>query len=221
MKISKYLVSTVIRLVKEELSGDQKKFYIGDLASALRDRYKFLQSPTKIEEFNLQQGMEFIHGIFNENHVIGKFQVYNNGVYCEAELPTEVISEFVEDVFSWVRQEIKMTVEDADLPNIFFMSNLEVETDASLAPALSKFSAIGDKLTALLASYGQQVPSFQASHLGFHCDVSEVQSVRPETFTFERRAQKPFDSGLFFSAAPLKTADHLALLDELESILAS
>ena len=72
----------------------------------------------------------------------------------------------------------------------------------------------------LVASYGQQVPSFEATTLAFQCDLSKVENINPEMFTFERRAEKPFDSGLFYSAAPLKTADHLELLNELEGILA-
>lgn len=214
-------MSYVVRFFTEETSGNQKNIYIGDVASALRDRYKFLQAPTKIEDFDLQKGMEFIHGIFNNDHVIGKLRIHNNGVFCEAELPTEAISEFLEDVFEWARQDMGMTLEDAVEPNQYFSSHLEVETDISLAPALGKFSSIGDKLTALMTSYGQQVPSFEATHLAFQCDVSIVQGVRPEIFSLERREGKPFDSGLFYTASPLKTADHLALLNDLESILAS
>lgn len=221
MKVSKYLMSNVVRLVKDEYPDSQRKFYIGDIANALRDRYRFLQVPTKIEEFNLQQGVEFIHGVFKEDQIIGKFKVYNNGVYCEAELPTEVISEFIEDVFDWARQEIGMTIEDTDAPNQFFISNLEVESKASLAPAFSKLSTICERLTSLLVSYGQEVPPFETTHLAFHCDISKVESVKPTMFSFEHRVETPFDSGLFFAAAPLKTADHLILLDELESILAS
>lgn len=221
MKISKYLVSYVVRFVMEETPGSPPTMYIGDLVNALKDRYRFLQVPTKIEEFDLQKGIEFIHGIFEKDQVIRKLRIHNNGIFCEAVLSTEVISDFIEDVFNWARQEIGMKLEDAVDPNQFFSSHLEVETDISLATAFSKFSLIGDKLTTLVASYGQQVPSFEATTLAFQCDLSKVQNISPEMFTFERRAQKPFDSGLFYSAAPLKTADHLELLNELEGILAS
>ena len=44
---------------------------------------------------------------------------------------------------------------------------------------------------------------------------------KPPAFLFERRANQTFSERLFFSAAPLKTHDHIILLAELESILAS
>lgn len=221
MKLSKYMVSSVIRLFKEERSDSQNKFYIGDFANAIRDRYKFLQSPVKIEEFNLKSGVEFIHGIFKEDQVIGKFKIYNNGIYCEAMLPTEIISEFVDDVFDWARNDFGMTIKDADAPSQIFVSNVEVECHTSLAQALGKFSSINDKITALLASYGQEVPTFEATHVTFHCDTLKIEGVRPTMFSFERRAEQPFDAEMYYSSAPLKSKDHLKILDVLEKILSS
>ena len=36
---------------------------------------------------------------------------------------------------------------------------------------------------------------------------------------FDRRIGKPYESGLYFSSAPLRSVDHLRLLDRLEGIL--
>jgi len=221
MKVSNYLMSTVIRLVKDNPPDSPNKAYIGDLSNALRDRYSFLQWPVKIEEFDLQKGINFLHGRFKEDQIIDKIQVYSNGVYCEAKLPNEVIEEFVDDVFEWVHKDFGLILDDAIAPSRFYTSQLEVKSDYSPAQALSKFSPIGDKITQFLNSYGQVIPAFETTHLAFLCDTTNVENLAPTKFTFERREQQPFDAGLYFSAAPLKTKDHLKVLNELEKILAN
>jgi hypothetical protein len=41
---------------------------------------------------------------------------------------------------------------------------------------------------------------------------------RPNRFTLERRIGLPFSANVFFSQAPLKSGDHLALLEALEAL---
>ncbi len=217
MKISEYLASNIVRLTVENPSGS---FDVRDLTNGLRDRYKFLQVPTKIEEFDFNRGLEFLGGIFKEGKVISRLRIHNNGIYCEAMQPTEVIQEFIDDVLEWVRKDSGMTVEYRAPPNVFALSSLEVESDVSLVSAHGGVSVIGEKITALLESYGHEATKFEPTCLVFHCDEPRVQGTRLTRFTFERREGQPFDKKLFFSTAPLKTTDHLELLNELEGLLA-
>jgi hypothetical protein len=94
----------------------------------------------------------------------------------------------------------------------------KVEPSVMLDSALSRFSAIGKRLPELIASYGQDVPEFEPTALTFSCDASKVKDIKPSMFTFERRAEEPFETGLYFSTAPLRTTDHIQLLNELESV---
>ena len=220
MKISQYLASNVVRLTVENPSASSKSFGFRELTDGLRDRYKFLQVPTRIEEFDLHRGVEFFGGIFNEGNLIEKLRIHNNGIYCEARQPTEVIQEFIDDVFEWVSQVSGITFEYPAPPNVFVLSSLEVESDVCHVSARSALSVIGEKITTLLESYGHEVPKFEPTCLAFHCDETEVTGIRPTRFTFERREGRQFDEKLFFSTAPLKTTDHLDLLNELEGLLA-
>ena len=217
MKISEYLASNVIRLTVErpfEIS------VLRDFTDGLRDRYKFLQLPTNIEEYDFQRGVIFAGGVFNKDKLIEQLRIHNNGVYCAARQPTEVIQQFIDDVFEWVIQDFGITFDYHDPPNVFAMSSLEVESDVCHTSARNAFSVIGEKITALLESYGQEVPKFEPTSLMFHCDETRVTGIKPTKFTFERREGRLFDEKLFFSTAPLKTADHLELLNELEGLLA-
>ena len=145
-------MSSIVRLAVEKPSGSSKSLGVRDLTDGLRDRYKFLQVPTRIEEFDFQRGVEFSRGIFNEGKSIERLRIHNNGVYCEARQPTEVIQEFIDDVFEWVRQDSGSTFEYPAPPNVFAMSSLEVESDVchvSHVSARSEFSVIGEKITGL------------------------------------------------------------------------
>lgn len=221
MKLKKIIVSQCIRLFEDEPpSEEKKKFYIGDATKALEQRYRFLQSPARIEDFNLKTGVTFLHGIFKKDIIINKFQVYSNGVFCEAHVPTEVCDEFLDDVTRWAQEDFGLTVKPANGPNLIYLSSIEVESTASLNSRLSEFSSIGKLISDTLMSYGYQVPAFEVSHLGFECDPSGLTGVKPTLLSFERRLNEPFASGVYFSTAPLKTRDHLAILNEIEKILA-
>jgi len=218
MIVSKHLGSNIVRIFKEEEPVERQRQHIGDVVEGLKVRYKFLQSPTKLEDFDLERGVEFVHGLYRGQDVIGKFRVHRNGVYCEAQLPTETISDFVEDVLEWAKIEFDISVEDAEPPSRLYLSALEVRSSVELGQALSKYSEFGKSIAQCLASYGHQVPDFEPIALTMNCDATKLESIRPNMFSFERRADQPHDSGLYFSLAPLKTADHLALLAELDEL---
>ena len=220
MMVSGYLPSNIVRLTADNQFGSSQFGDLRSMTNGLGDRHKFLQVPTRIEEFDFHRGLEFLGGIFNEGKLIDRLRIHNNGIYCEARQPTEVIQEFIDDVVEWVRQDFGITVEYRAPPNVFALSSIELVSDASLASALREFSLIGEKITALLASYGNEAQKFEPTRLAFHCDQTAVTGIKQAVFTFERREGQPFDKNLFFSSAPLKTKDHLELLNELERLLA-
>ncbi len=70
-----------------------------------------------------------------------------------------------------------------------------------------------------MAKYGTEVPEYDSFGFTLHSDMSTATVLKPAVFRFERRANDPFELGLFYSTAPLMTADHLAVLEKIEKLL--
>jgi hypothetical protein len=54
-----------------------------------------------------------------------------------------------------------------------------------------------------------------------HYDSAAMPVPRPPEFSFERRAGVIYASNEYFSSAPLRTADHIRILHELEKAFQS
>jgi hypothetical protein len=60
---------------------------------------------------------------------------------------------------------------------------------------------------------------YQPSAIHFETDSEGLKTRRrPNRFTLERRVGIPFGGNLFYSQAPMKSADHLSLLGALEGL---
>ena len=77
------------------------------------------------------------------------------------------------------------------------------------------------KLTELVRGYGIEVNDYGLTALLVGSDQSlhPNNTVKPGRFLFERRVGRPYSDDVYFSEAPVKTAEHLELLRDLEAIL--
>lgn len=219
MKIRSIAVSQAIRLYKADRRTEDR-VYIGDLVKGLAARYKFLEVPKTLREHDIKTGVTFLHGIYKKNIIIDKVQIFPDGVVCESKTDSENCDEFLDEALEWASKEFKFSLEELENSNRIYLSTLEIESEVNINLVFTKFNEIGKSLTAFLKSYGQEVPIFEGSHIAMHCDTSKLSGIKPTLFSFERRTEHPYDSGVYFSSAPLKTADHLKILNELEKILA-
>jgi hypothetical protein len=81
----------------------------------------------------------------------------------------------------------------------------------------SVFQNLGPQITSLLGSYNVPVRDYDVSHLALHLDTLGSVGLQPGGFDIMRRAGVPWTENLWFSQAPLKTLDHVRLLEELDT----
>jgi len=194
------------------------RLYGIDLIRALESRYGFWESPKTVADFDLAKGITFLHGLYQRNFVIDKFQVYPNGILAEAKISTEEIDNFLDDIISWARDEVGFTFDD-NRNRRAYISNIEIHTEVEFRPAFGQFLALGEHMTEMIRSYGINTNKFEISGFILDADNDSLPTPKPIAFNFERRAGKPYDSGFYFSTASLKTTDHLTLLNHLEEIV--
>jgi hypothetical protein len=174
-----------------------------------------------VEDYNVDSGITFLQGQY-KNTVITKFALYRNGVLAEANAPTEEIDGFLDDVLSWGRMEFGSGAFDEPTLRRAYLSQLEIELDIALGRAFSEFTELGKHIADKVRGYGQNTQQFELSSLSLHCDLLNLELPKPGVaFVFARREGKRYGDGIYFASAPLKTSDHLHVLEEFQTLLAS
>lgn len=210
MKLNKVLFSQVIRLLKISGPGGSSIYGL-NLTKACEARYGFLEAPRVLADYDLSKGITFIHGYFHQRFVIDKFQVFANGILVEAKVGTYECEEFLDDVIEWVTAHGGIEI-DASETKSFYVSQVEVELIAPLSESFSKFRDFGHEVSDVMRSYGHILPDMEVSALALSSDPVAQ-------FKIERREGAAPNARLYFCAAPLRTSDHLGLLEKAETVL--
>jgi hypothetical protein len=215
MKLLSIQNGHAIRFLNAE-QGTPQLVYGMNVSKAFEKKYGFVEGPRTVKDFDLANGMTFLHGIFDGKVVIDKVKVYSNGIIAEAKADTVECVAFIMDVIEWAKNEIGLImVPNTESPELY-TSTLEVQMDCDLAKPFSYFDQIGKMVETMLGSYRMPARTYEVS--GFQFGDRDSQNT---PFKFERRTGHAFSENVYFSIAPLKTQDHLRLLETLESLIGS
>ena len=216
MKLINYKFSQVTYLSTIVRRAGQ--IYIPNAVAKFQQRYSFIEVPEPPSYFNPEGGIKFKHGKF-EDISIAELSLYPDGIVANSSVPVEVIERFVDDVVRWTEDALQ-SEEISSLPSVkLFDSQIIVQSTNELGSTLQKFEGLGRKISNLLDQYGTVTKPYTTSGIELHNDEPDAGMYRTSKFIFERRANEPFSRGLYFSTAPLRTNDHLELLNLLEKAL--
>jgi len=182
------------------------------IIKGMEDRYGFVQVPRTVQEINFSTGVSFLQGYF-QNSIIDKLEIYEKGLLCDARINSNLCDKFLDDLTTWATNEFDLPVKETGTR--VYMSQLEVFTELNIGMALSKFRPIGETIAKV---HGGSSKPFELSGIRMHMDVTGITGPQPTEFTFERRAGQSYASSVYFSTAPLRTDDHVRVLDELEKL---
>lgn len=216
MELLNPLQTQVIRFLRPEPSDGP---FFPDIARAIRRRYSFVAGPETVADFDVSlDGVAFGHGHL-QGSVIDSFKVYQEGIVAEARLSSEVIDGFLDDLQEFVSSEFGVKLGPGAGPKRLYVSRIEVRSDAPLTAALARLDPFFDALTVAVRSYGLNAQGYGLGGLTAVSDLSGEGQVKPGRFTFERRTGHLLSENVFFSEAPVSTAEHLSLLKTLEALL--
>jgi len=190
--------------------------YLPDLINQLKARYNFVQAP-KNEDLlpsDPPKGAEFRHGRLPNDPkvIIDKLTVFNDGVAADAAESTDYADQFLSDLQEWAKTAIPKAMYSGPR---FYLSQLEIKMEPPLETYVPSLKPIGEKITHRLATYGIQTTKYEVSAIHVNWDVFGKPAPQAGQFFIERRVNVPFSENVWFAQAPLRTVDHLALLNEL------
>jgi hypothetical protein len=220
MKVRQTVLSRVVRQVAVAGTGAPRI----DVVRKIKDRYDFQKWPEKFEETfpeliagPLAAGITFLEGKFKiDDKVIGinVFQLKPGVIFADTRSSTDHSEAFLEDYISRANAETPDCITSTG--PTYYVSQIEF-TMERVPDIIAPMEQTGKTIDRLLDDYGLKVPKYGFWGTTINTDPHQLGILPPAFFALERRVGFPFSSKVFFSQAPLRTKDHIALLEQLDS----
>lgn len=181
-------------------------------------RYGFAGFPTNVQQLEASR-VEFRQGVFNDVG-IESLSIYGDGIVVTSKSPTDILDAFLADVTEWMESAFGLKrVETHDI-NRAYESGLLVRSEAKLLGALEALAPIQEMIAkSVKAAMGLEA-KLEPFGIAFAVDQTLIAGMKPNPFRLERRAGVGFDTNYYVSQAPMRTVDHIKLLERLEKLVA-
>lgn len=218
MEIKNILASQAIRFFDIDAEGVLERRSPVPLINGIREKYGFVEVPKTVADLDFKKGVSFLQGYYG-GEIIDKFQVYENGVLCEAKANTNLADAFMSELIVWAAEAHKLPIKETGIRA--YVSQIEITTAVDIGSIFSKVNSIGDLLADALKDYGEPFQDYRISGLKMHYDSMAMPIPRPSEFSFERRQGLLYSTNQYYSSAPVRTDSHLHILEALERLLGS
>lgn len=218
MEIRQILLARTIQLFRGTLG------YLPELAQKISGRYEFVVVPKNEEvlsqppEEPAQKGAEFKHGRLTNlpgrrGLIIQQLTIFRDGFVADTTTSTDDSDLFLNDLVNWARTDISL---DLKLGSKLYLSQLEIQAAGTLEKYVSPLASLGSSVSELMNGYGLEFGPYQLSDVTLNPDPIGTAPPPPTAFQLQRRLNVPYKDNMWFSQAPLKTSDHIKVLQDLE-----
>jgi hypothetical protein len=194
------------------------------IIASIAGRFRFLKSPDLTIPRTEQEkiGLRFENGIFgvgDSQIIIAEFVIFNDGVVISART-TEEGEVFWQTILEVMLHEHNFR-DFSSTPVRRFVSQLVVEFDHPLERLINSYADIANSVSTHLSTvYDTSIPlGFARFDLEFD-KIGQNSSLTVPRFIIERRQGTPFARERYYCSAPLRSRDHIAILERLEKTLA-
>lgn len=195
--------------------------FLPDVVSRLKEVFRFVEVPSKLSEYNLDAGVIMQYGTWN-NVSFSMLKIYNNGMLIDGVSTTDALDSVLDEVESIMLSDFNTRIVSSRPVARLYTSQMEVRVSAEVVEALEVFVGLRARLREMVRAYGVDTADYIVNGFGLASDHAlSATPAKPGRFLFERRADRKFEENIFFAEAPLQTAEHLALLNEMEVELTS
>jgi len=210
MKLVSVEASRIVSLVHLRASRGQP--FAPDVLLGAVARYRFQIAPQSAAEL-AAESVTLKMGVF-EGVQINELAVYNDGLIVNVRANAKLAEDFLDDVYGWAASEFGLAKIEQPGEMRHFESSVVVEMATQVADKFNFLNGLYEDLTGFQEAYG--VGNLPYRFGGFQAETEGAAIGGKRTFTFQRRLNTPFAANYWFSSAPLRTDDHLSVLEELE-----
>jgi hypothetical protein len=185
-----------------------------EVLKKIQDSLTFTSYPKTFAELDFGKGVDLLIGKLNDIN-IDKLTIFANALSIDTHSSTDEAITVLEGLLSMFRDAFGAKVRPS---RTLFLSHVLFRTTKQLSALNPILQEIANEVSASASrDLGFEVP-FEPSVLHLGGDLSRTR-VNISAFTVERRLEIPFSDGTYFSQAPLRTGQHVALLEKLEQSL--
>jgi hypothetical protein len=195
------------------------------LGEWLKNRYHFASYPEVFTETEAtkKSGYVFGNGSFKYGDATTSvaLTVHSDGLIGDTISSTDATDAFLQDVLEGVKTDFGLSYDPAMVWQRAHISELNVRCERDLKGLGPKVAQLEECLNAALRrnESAARRDTFRLDGITFRADWQSSNKMPP--FTFESRVNMPFAENRYYSQAPLRTGEHLGLLEKLEHILSS
>lgn len=219
MKIGAILLARVAAILQFEDLDPRNRIGRKVLATELAKQYNFTVFPDKLEDLDIEKGIIFRVGRLDSIN-IELLTVLRMAIVVETRSSTDDAERVLEHVLSWIGEQTKAT---APVSGRLFTSQVVFALDRSLDdlnPRLRELKeSVREKVAAQFGAT-RPVPPYETTAVEFDADSTQAR-LQPGKVLIQRRADVPFTDNRYWSEAPLRTQEHIAMLGQFELLLES
>jgi hypothetical protein len=194
------------------------QLYFPAAAAKLVERYSFVKAPDPDQYINQPLPYVFSIGKFRDAQITD-LQFFSDGLIVSSASDTDLLDGFIEDLMSWATKEFQLVQMTTAKPEKFYESSIVVKSVSNLPMALDPQNNVADTLKMAMESANIK-SAFALSGFMLDLDPGEFPGKRkPFRFVVDRKVGVPFSENIFYSQAPFRTQDHLAVLRSLEHMV--
>lgn len=190
-----------------------------DFMKAFVDRYNFVKQPTTADEILDTQNKGLIFELGKWNDVgVAKVVLFDWGIVVETNTSTDASESILQDMLMWGAEKFGLSNRPSLITRRNYVSELVFSSDMSLPAISPELESLGNRVTNLVDGYlGGSLP-FEP--VGVTLAFDSTQSKQLFTpFQIHRLAETPFSQKKYYSGAPLKTSDHIKVINDFEIAL--
>jgi hypothetical protein len=217
MQVTAIMMARVLAFVEVQELNPQGRAYYPEIVAALVRRFNFQVFPTKPADFNEQTGILLTDGKFSEG-TLDRVQIFTHGIVVDTRISTDVSERLLHETLEWAKSELGLHYAEGMIKRTAYVSQLTFESSLKINKLHPILGEVGNFVASKLTKGIGQALGFEATGVIWNLDQSATK-LTPGAFTIERRSEVPFRDNKYFSAAPLSTADHLVILQEIEKAL--
>jgi hypothetical protein len=214
MRLSAVLLARVFFFIESVDLNPRGAAFYPDVVRALVERYNFQKFPQKFEDFDESKGVTFEMGKIGDK-TVEKVVIFPHGLALDTTTSTQDSENILEDALIWASKTLGLSYRPGIVKRKSYVSNVTFYSDEPLLFVNPVLNRVGDELSKTVSTSLKLPYVFEPIGVLLGIDP-ETQRIPVQAFTVERRQGIAFSENKYFSAAPVPTDVHLALLETFE-----
>lgn len=202
------LETTAVRMINDR---KERSIFPPRLSEAIRQRYNFVEYPKTADQFGSGSALEYKYGYFSE-FIVERAAIYNDALFVTSQVHSDQLDLLIDDIISVIESEFSIKLDLSNSVSLY-NSKIEFEMNGGFSDWFNHLGPIVKFMENAARRNGIDVKSYEVG--GFSVNGEGDGELKPGRFLLERRANLPFSDNMFFSEAPLSTAEHFQLIAEI------